>query len=284
MFKHIALNNTPFSQLRTLQALIAKGEIKMAGYTKGKIYGTLNCGSGKRMKPVNRVFFKDEQEATDAGYRPCGNCMPIQYKLWKQEMELFKIDHTNNLLQHDGIVNYYGKVMDDNKADSYLNTLLDTIQWKNDEAVIFGRHIITKRKVAWYGDGNYSYTYSNTTKQALNWTKELLELKLLVEQLTGDKFNSCLLNLYHTGDEGMAWHSDDEKALGKNTSIASLSFGAERKFALKHRVSKEPVGLILEHGSLLVMKGATQSNWLHCLPKSKKIITPRVNLTFRTMV
>jgi alkylated DNA repair dioxygenase AlkB len=199
-------------------------------------------------------------------------------------MELFKIDNTHNLLPHDGVVNYFGHVMDDHKADGYLNTLLDTIQWKNDEAVIFGRHIITKRKVAWYGDGDYSYTYSNTTKQALNWTKELLELKALVEELTGDKFNSCLLNLYHNGDEGMAWHSDDEKALGKNTSIASLSFGAERKFALKHRVSKEPVSLILGHGSLLVMKGTTQSNWLHSLPKSKKIITPRVNLTFRTMV
>jgi len=191
---------------------------------------------------------------------------------------------TNNLLPYDGIVNYYGKVMDTTEADKYLDILLDTIQWKNDEAIIFGRHIITKRKVAWYGDAGYSYTYSNTTKQALSWTKELLELKELAERLTGQKYNSCLLNLYHNGDEGMAWHSDDEKSLGKDTSIASLSFGAERKFALKHRVSKEPLSLILENGSLLVMKGATQTNWLHSLPKSKKINTPRVNLTFRTMV
>jgi alkylated DNA repair dioxygenase AlkB len=199
-------------------------------------------------------------------------------------MELFNTDNTTNLLPNDGIVNYYGKVMDIAQANNYLNILLDTILWKNDEAIIFGRHIITKRKVAWYGDDGYSYTYSNTTKQALGWTKELLELKALVEQLTGEKYNSCLLNLYHDGNEGMAWHSDDEKSLGKNTSIASLSFGAERKFALKHRVSKYPVGLILENGSLLVMKGATQSNWLHSLPKSTKITTPRVNLTFRTMM
>jgi alkylated DNA repair dioxygenase AlkB len=191
---------------------------------------------------------------------------------------------TTNLLPYDGEVNYYGKVMVTDKANSYLDTLLTTIQWKNDEAKIFGRHIITKRKVAWYGDDGYSYTYSNTTKQALNWTKELLELKALVEQITNQQYNSCLLNLYHTGDEGMAWHSDDEKSLGKNTAIASLSFGAERKFALKHRVSKYPVSLVLENGSLLVMKGATQSNWLHSLPKSKKITAPRVNLTFRTMV
>jgi len=199
-------------------------------------------------------------------------------------MQINKSQHITNLLPYDGIVNYYGKVMPVDKANHYLDTLLNTIQWKNDEAIIFGRHIITKRKVAWYGDEGYSYTYSNTTKQALPWTQELLELKALTEELCGDKFNSCLLNLYHDGNEGMAWHSDDEKSLGKNTSIASLSFGAERKFGLKHRLSKEPIGLILEHGSLLVMKGATQTNWLHSLPKSTKIKTPRVNLTFRTMI
>lgn len=199
-------------------------------------------------------------------------------------MEISNLPNITNLLPYDGIVNYYGKVMSDDKADHYLDTLLETIQWKNDEAIIFGRHIITKRKVAWYGNEGYSYTYSNTTKQALPWTKELLELKTLVEKLTGDRFNSCLLNLYHDGNEGMAWHSDDEKALGKDTSIASVSFGAERKFSLKHRVSKEPAALILEHGSLLIMKGSTQTNWLHSLPKSTRIKTHRVNLTFRTMV
>jgi alkylated DNA repair dioxygenase AlkB len=199
-------------------------------------------------------------------------------------MELINKEANHNLLPYDGEVNYYGRVMETDRADNYLDILLNTIPWKNDEAVIFGRHIITKRKVAWYGDAGYSYTYSNTTKQALGWTKELLELKSLVEEITGEQYNSCLLNLYHNGDEGMAWHSDDEKSLGKNTSIASLSFGAERKFALKHRASKEATSLILENGSLLVMKGATQSNWLHSLPKSKKITTPRVNLTFRTMI
>lgn len=199
-------------------------------------------------------------------------------------MEINRSEDIINLLPHDGIVKYYGKTMADDKADHYLDTLLNTIQWKNDEAIIFGKHIITKRKVAWYGNEGYNYTYSNTTKQALPWTKELLELKELVEKLTGDRFNSCLLNLYHDGNEGMAWHSDDEKSLGKDTSIASVSFGAERKFALKHRVSKEATSLILEHGSLLVMTGATQTNWLHSLPKSTRIKVPRVNLTFRTMI
>lgn len=199
-------------------------------------------------------------------------------------MDLFNQDIQTNLLPYDGVVNYYGKIMSHTNAQHYLDRMLSTIEWRNDEAKIFGRHIITKRKVAWYGNNNYSYTYSNTTKQALTWTPELLELKKRVEELTGTTFNSCLLNLYHTGEEGMAWHSDDEKALGKDTDIASVSFGAERKFAFRHKESKETVSMILEHGSLLVMKGTTQTNWLHRLPPTKKVKSPRVNLTFRTMV
>jgi alkylated DNA repair dioxygenase AlkB len=120
----------------------------------------------------------------------------------------------------------------------------------------------------------------------LAWTKELSELKQLVEKYAGTKFNSCLLNLYHNGNEGMGWHSDDEESLGKdnNNIIASLSFGAERKFSFKHKQTKQIVSVILEHGSLLVMRGATQSNWLHSLPKSKTITQPRINLTFRTIM
>lgn len=197
-------------------------------------------------------------------------------------MDLFNTHIETNLLPYNGVVNYFGKIMSREDNLRYLDALLHTIPWKNDEAKIFGRHIITKRKVAWYGDDNYSYTYSNTTKHSLPWTPELLELKELAERLTGNSFNSCLLNLYHNGGEGMAWHSDDEKSLGKDTAIASLSFGAERKFILKHRLSKESVPVILESGSLLVMKGTTQTNWLHCLPKSKRVSTPRVNLTFRS--
>lgn len=199
-------------------------------------------------------------------------------------MNLFNHDLLPNLLPFDGIVHYYGKVMVHNAANAYLNTLLETIEWKNDEAIIYGKHIITKRKVAWYGDNNFSYTYSNSTKQALAWTKELLDLKELTEKLTGETFNSCLLNLYHNGEEGMAWHSNDEKSLGPNISIASLSFGAERKFSLKHKVSKDTVTQVLENGSLLIMRGTTQTNWLHSLPKTTKVSLPRVNLTFRTIV
>lgn len=200
------------------------------------------------------------------------------------KMDLFNTDIIINLLPADGIVLYYGKVFAQQQAQHYLERLLNTIEWRNDEAVIFGKHIVTKRKVAWYGDKNYDYTYSNTTKQALLWTDELIELKTLTEKLTGATYNSCLLNLYHNGNEGMAWHSDGEKMLAKNGSIASLSFGAERKFSFKHKVNKQTHSLILEHGSLLEMKGETQTNWLHRLPPTKTTQKPRVNLTFRTIV
>lgn len=200
------------------------------------------------------------------------------------KMELFNtVDKNRNLLPQDGIVNYYGIVLDHQTADHYYQRLLESIDWRNDEAFIMGKHIITKRKVAWYGDDPYKYKYSNITKLALPWTKELLELKQITESETNETYNSCLLNLYHTGEEGMAWHSDDEKDLRKDGAIGSLSFGAERKFAFKHKQTKERIDIWLQHGSLLVMKGTTQTNWHHRLPPTKKVHTPRINLTFRMM-
>jgi alkylated DNA repair dioxygenase AlkB len=199
-------------------------------------------------------------------------------------MSLFATAPEINLLPYDGIVNYFGPVIGHRQANAYFEKLIGEILWKNDEAVIYGKHYITKRKAAWYGDSAFEYTYSNTTKTAHPWTADLLELKAVVEKLVGHTFNSCLLNLYHDGSEGMAWHSDDETALGKDTVIASMSFGAVRKFSFKHKTSKETVSVLLEHGSLLVMKGTTQTHWLHSIPKSVKIKSPRVNLTFRTIV
>ena len=201
-------------------------------------------------------------------------------------MKLFEdiIDRTRNWLPQDGTVNYYGKMFNITDADIYFDKLLNTIDWRNDEAIIFGKKIITKRKVAWYGEKAFEYTYSNTTKYALPWTKELLELKSKIEKETGETFNSCLLNLYHSGEEGMAWHSDGETDLKKDGAIGSLSFGAERKFAFKHKQTKEKIQLTLEHGSILVMKDCTQTHWLHRLPPTKLIKTPRINLTFRTII
>lgn len=188
-----------------------------------------------------------------------------------------------NLLPYDGIVHYFGKIFNTQQADHYYQQLLTTIAWKNDEAMMFGKHIITKRKAAWYGDKPFAYTYSKITKQAHSWTKELLELKAIAEKETNATYNSCLLNLYHRGDEGMAWHSDDEKELDNNAAIASLSFGAARKFAFKHKTTGETVSVVLEHGSLLVMKDVTQQHWWHRLPPTKTVHTPRINLTFRKM-
>jgi alkylated DNA repair dioxygenase AlkB len=201
-------------------------------------------------------------------------------------MDLFDqtVDKDKNYLPKDGIVNYYGKILSIEKADFYKNKLLESIEWRHDEAIMFGKKVITKREVAWYGEKPFEYTYSNISKYALPWTEELLELKNLIEKESGEEYNSCLLNLYHHGTEGVGWHSDGEPDLKENGAIASMSLGAEREFVFKHKKSKRNVSLMLEHGSLLIMKGTTQKYWLHRLPPRKKVKKPRVNLTFRTIV
>ncbi|HCC94893.1 alpha-ketoglutarate-dependent dioxygenase AlkB family protein [Empedobacter sp. UBA5987] len=200
-------------------------------------------------------------------------------------MDLFNdlFDGQENLLPKDGTVNYFGQIMSDEEAHRYYSVLLNEIEWKNDQAIIFGKLIETKRKIAWYGDFPFAYTYSKITKTALPWTNTLLELKKLAEKKTGETYNSCLVNLYHDGSEGMAWHSDGEKQLKRHGAIASLSFGAERKFGFKHKETKEVISLNLASGSLLVMKNETQDYWLHRLPPTKKVNSPRINLTFRTI-
>ncbi|KIC63483.1 alpha-ketoglutarate-dependent dioxygenase AlkB family protein [Chryseobacterium taiwanense] len=192
-------------------------------------------------------------------------------------------DNPLNILPNDGTVHYYGKIFSEEKSDFYYDYLFNQIPWENDEAMIFGKLILTKRKVAWFGEKPFEYTYSKRTKYAQFWTPELLELKQKCEEITGETYNSCLLNLYHDGSEGMAYHSDGEKDLKKHGAIASLTFGAERKFLFKHKATKEKVEIFLENGSLLVMKGTTQDHWMHRLPPTTKVKTPRVNLTFRTI-
>lgn len=201
-------------------------------------------------------------------------------------MELFdeSSDSIQNILPKEGEVNYFAAIISTAQAKIYQKQLLTTIDWQNDVIQMFGKTIITKRKVAWYGDKPYKYTYSNTTKEALTWTKELMELKSKIEEITNESYNSCLLNLYHNGNEGMGWHTDAEKELKKNGTIASMSIGADRKFVFKHKISKEKVALTLKNGSLLVMKNQTQDNWLHSLPTTKLVSKPRINLTFRTII
>lgn len=191
---------------------------------------------------------------------------------------------SSNLLPYDGTVLYYGRVFSVELANQYLQYLLESIPWKNDEAIIFGKKIITKRMVAWYGTSHFEYQYSKITKRAALFTPELMTLKNEIELLSNSTYNSCLLNLYHDGSEGMAWHSDGETDLLKHGAIASVTFGAERKFSFKHKQTNETVSIQLEHGSLLVMKDQTQTHWLHRLPPTTKVQQPRVNLTFRTII
>lgn len=188
-----------------------------------------------------------------------------------------------NLLPYDGSVNYWGSIYQPSEADRYFQNLLHEIAWQHDEIWLFGKKITTKRKVGWYGSLPFSYTYSGSKKEALPWTADLMEIKKTIETLTGASFNSCLLNLYHNGSEGMAWHSDDEKELKPQGAIASMSFGAARKFVLKHNRTNFKVNVLLEPGSLLMMEGETQMHWKHSLPVSKRIFEPRINLTFRTI-
>lgn len=187
-----------------------------------------------------------------------------------------------NLLPRDGIAEYLGRVYSPEESSSLFDDLLATSPWLPDEVILFGQKHILSRKVAWMGDAGFTYSYSGTRKTASPWTPPLLKIRERVEELSGHAFNSCLLNLYHDGSEGMGWHSDDEKTLGRNPVIASVSFGAERPFRFKHRLTKEVIPLMLENGSLLVMKGETQHHWLHALPKTKRANAPRINLTFRT--
>ena len=200
-------------------------------------------------------------------------------------MDLFnQTDETQNLLPKNGIVNHHGFIFSNLESDKFYDTFLHSTEWKNDETIMYGKRIVTNRKIAWYGENASSYVHSKITKEILPLTSDLLTIKKKIELVTGETYNSCLLNLYHNGSEGISWHSDGEDYFKKNSAIASVTFGAERKFAFKHKDTKEVVSLILQHGSLIVMKGETQTHWLHSLPPAKKVQRPRINLTFRTII
>ncbi|MEY3997150.1 MAG: hypothetical protein RL344_1493 [Pseudomonadota bacterium] len=186
-----------------------------------------------------------------------------------------------NCLPYQGIVEYYGMVLQPEIADAYFQQLLYETPWQHDQAIMFGKHITTRRKVAWYGDTGFNYNYSCINHHALPWSALLLQIKYWVEAKLGVCYNSVLLNLYHNGSEGMGWHHDDEKGLGKNSHIASLSLGATRRFDLRHKNTKKTVSIDLEHGSLLAMYGETQSHWLHQIPKQLRVKDARISLTFR---
>lgn len=173
--------------------------------------------------------------------------------------------------------------LDECAAWNLFERLQDTLEWEQSVIRIHGRDVRIPRLNAWYGDAGAVYAYSGTRFVPKPWTSTLTEIRARIEDTTGHAFNGVLANLYRDGNDSVGWHSDDEPELDRNPVIASVSLGAERRFAMKHKHRKEvwPVYLQLAHGSLLLMTGATQHHWLHQLPKTKKPVGPRINLTFR---
>lgn len=178
---------------------------------------------------------------------------------------------------------YIPNFFDVPKANEYLKTFKETIHWKQESMNMYGKQVMFPRLTSWYGESDKPYTFSGITLQPHPWTKELLEIKAVIEPVCEVVFNSVLLNLYRDGNDSISWHTDAEKELGKNPLIASVNFGAERKFQIRHNQTQEIIDIHLKHGSLLVMQGELQHFWKHQVPKQKKITEERINLTFRVI-
>lgn len=198
--------------------------------------------------------------------------------------DLFAPLPADNLLPYDGKMNDLGVIID-NPNDLY-DTLLTELPWHSDIVTLFGKTHVTTRQIVWMGEEDTSYHYSGHSRQSVPWSDTVFHVKQNVEQALlaiGIKadFNSCLLNYYPSGSDGMGYHADDEKELGYQPIIASLSLGATRKFVLKHKKTQDKVELYLESGQLIVMYGDTQTCWKHTITKTKTIADGRISLTFR---
>ena len=184
----------------------------------------------------------------------------------------------------DADVAFYPAFFSRDDADRLLDALRETTAWRQESITLYGKPVAIPRLTAWYADAGAGYTYSGITNVPLPWTPVLLEVKRAVERPAGVIFNSVLLNRYRTGQDSVAWHSDDEKEFGRNPVIASASFGDTRTFQLRHKKRKAlKASVELTHGSLLIMRGATQHNWLHQIPKTTRDVGERINLTFRVV-
>ncbi|MBH0005435.1 alpha-ketoglutarate-dependent dioxygenase AlkB family protein [Psychrobacter sp. SWN149] len=201
--------------------------------------------------------------------------------------DLFAPAPTDNLLPYDGKVNDLGVIIDD--ANTLYNTLLTDLPWQSDIVTLFGKTHVTTRQIVWMGDTEADYQYSGHVRQTVPWSSTVFHVKQYIEQALAKigviaHFNTCLLNYYPTGSDGMGYHADDEKELGAQPIIASLSLGATRKFVFKHKKTQDKVELHLESGQLVVMHGDTQTFWKHTITKTKKVSEGRMSLTFRQMV
>lgn len=200
---------------------------------------------------------------------------------------LFAPAPTDNLLPYEGQVNDLGVIIDNPNA--LYHTLLTELPWHADIVTLFGKTHMTTRQIVWMGDENISYRYSGHTRQSLPWSDAVFRIKRSIEQRLANigikaDFNTCLLNYYPSGNDGMGYHADDERELGYQPIIASLSLGATRKFVLKHKKTQDKVELHLESGQLIVMHGDTQTFWKHTITKTKTIADGRISLTFRHML
>lgn len=195
-------------------------------------------------------------------------------------------DAEKNLLPKDGILIYRSDLFGPAESQALMERLTETIQWDRPRLKLYGKEFPIPRMAAWYGDPGTTYKYSGIVNEPLPWTKELLLIKEKAEIASGTTFNSVLLNLYRSGDDHMSWHADDEKSLGKDPVIASISLGEVRRFGVKHRKDQGqgPIVLELGSGSLVLMKGSMQEHWHHRIYPTKKSLGPRINLTFRKVI
>lgn len=186
----------------------------------------------------------------------------------------------------DGKIIFHEGFFSLEESHRLMQSLIKTIDWTQDEVIVYGKRHKIPRLNAWYGDEGKVMKYSGLSLEPKTWTKELLEIKSKIEEASGTKFNSCLLNYYRDGKDGMGWHQDNEKELGINPIIASVTFGETRPFQLKHIFNKElkKVDIPLSNGSLLTMAGETQHYWKHQIPKTTKTLESRINLTFRQIL
>jgi len=199
-----------------------------------------------------------------------------QQPLFAKEVEHFDLP--------DADLQYHPQFFTKETADRLLLNLKEKIEWTQNTIRFYGKESLVPRLEAWYGDPGKSYAYSGIHMNPKPWTEDLLEIKQAIEQVAGVVFNSVLINYYRDGKDRVAWHSDDEKELGQNPVIGSVSLGAERKFKLRHKQYKTnglKHEILLRHGSFLLMQGTTQHHWMHEIPRTAKPIGPRINLTFR---
>ena len=194
-------------------------------------------------------------------------------------MRLFGDEAPTELLPYDGSSLYWPWALGDLSSTDVMQRLLDETDWEQRSIVMFGREVPQPRLNSWYGD--VSYSYSGIAMVPRPWTPLLTSLRERCEELTGARYNSVLVNLYRDGDDSMGWHADDERELGPEPAIASLSLGALRKFRLRHRETREIVEVEPESGSLIFMSGLSQACWMHEVPKTKRATDARINLTFR---